>query len=85
MGKFRDQVTNQQLMLAAGVVICYGVGYPLGLIADSVIGWLLVTLGGFFLVALGTVTVRRIHKGTASGRTDAGSIPDSSPRAPSAE
>lgn len=85
VGKLRDQVTKLQLMLAAGVAICYGVGYPLGLIANSVVGWFLVTLGGFFLVALGTVIVRRIHQGSASGRTDAGSIPDPSPRAPSAE
>jgi len=34
------------------------------------LGWVLVTFGGVFLVALGTVTVRRIHHQAHSGATE---------------
>lgn len=51
-----------QKALAIAVVLSYGVGYPVALIIDSSIGWVLVTLGGVFLLALGVVTVRRIHR-----------------------
>jgi hypothetical protein len=58
----RGQVSRLQLILLAATVICYAVGYPLGIVGRSVFGWVLVTLGGVFLIALGTVTVRRIHQ-----------------------
>lgn len=51
--------TQQWLILAT--VVCYAIGYPLALLAHSVAGWLLVTVGGIPLIALGVVTVRRIH------------------------
>lgn len=40
--------------------LAYAVGYPTALVADSVIGWVLVSLGGLFLLALGVVTIRRM-------------------------
>ncbi|PZS18870.1 MAG: hypothetical protein DLM57_05045 [Pseudonocardiales bacterium] len=45
-------------------------GYPLGLVSHLALGWVLVTFGGVFLVALGTVTVRRIHHQAHSGATE---------------
>ena len=39
-------MTRAQVLLAAGMLLCYGIGYPLALIGRSAFGWLLVTLGG---------------------------------------
>jgi hypothetical protein len=58
--------TTTQKALIVAVVLSYAVGYPIALIVDSSFGWVLVTLGGFFLVALGIVTVRRIHRASPS-------------------
>jgi hypothetical protein len=44
--------------------VSYGVGYPLALVADEGLGWVLVMLGGVCLLGLGVVTVRRIHRGS---------------------
>jgi hypothetical protein len=41
---------------------CYALGYPIALIADNPLGWVLVTLGGVVLAALLVVTVRRIDR-----------------------
>lgn len=48
--------------LAGAVVLCYGVGYPVALLGHSVAGWVLVFLGGPFLIALGVVVIRRVHR-----------------------
>lgn len=57
--------TKTQWRLLVAIAACYGLGYPIALIAHSNLGWLLVTLGGGFLIALGVVTVRRIHHSMA--------------------
>jgi hypothetical protein len=62
VGSLRGQVSRLQLILLVATVSCYAVGYPLGVVGRSVFGWVLVTLGGGFLLALGTVTVRRAHQ-----------------------
>ncbi|GAA1236461.1 hypothetical protein [Oryzihumus leptocrescens] len=51
-----------QLVLALATVLAYAVGYPLALVAGSPFGWVLVTLGGFLLLAFGVVTIQRIHR-----------------------
>ncbi|EWT07712.1 hypothetical protein N864_00995 [Intrasporangium chromatireducens Q5-1] len=51
--------------LIAIAVLLYGVGYPTALAGGWMGGWVLVSLGGVALMALGVVTVRRI------GRSDA--------------
>lgn len=48
--------------LAGGAALCYAVGYPLALVGHSVAGWVLVFLGGPFLIALGVVVIRRVHR-----------------------
>jgi hypothetical protein len=56
-----------QLVTGGAAVACYAVGYPLGIVGGSGVGWVLVSLGGFFLLGCGALTVRRIHRG-GSGR-----------------
>jgi hypothetical protein len=50
--------------LAVASGLCYVIGYPVALWANSGVGWTLVTLGGVFLLALGVVTIRRVNRGT---------------------
>jgi hypothetical protein len=50
------------LWLLGATVACYGVGYPVALLGHSNVGWVLVFLGGPFLLALGVTTVRRVHR-----------------------
>ena len=59
-GPFRPD--RAQAVLGLATVLAYAVGYPLALMVGSPFGWVLVTLGGVFLLALGVVTVRRIHR-----------------------
>jgi len=54
--------TRSQIVLGLLALLAYGVGYPVALIGGSSVGWVLVTLGGFFLLALGVVTIRRINR-----------------------
>jgi hypothetical protein len=54
----RPNKTQVRLFLASAV--CYALGYPIALAADQPWGWLLVTLGGVFLLWLGVVTIRRV-------------------------
>jgi hypothetical protein len=65
------RATRTQQVLIVAVVLSYLIGYPVALVVDSSIGWVLVTLGGVFLLALGVVTIRRVHrsgtKETAAG------------------
>jgi hypothetical protein len=56
-----------QVWLAVGAGLSYAIGYPVALVGGSGFGWVLVTLGGVFLLGLGAVTVRRIAGG--GGRT----------------
>ena len=58
----KAHMTRAQVILAAVMLLCYGIGYPVALIGHSAFGWLLVSLGGVFLIALGIITVRRIHR-----------------------
>jgi hypothetical protein len=58
------RLTSAQSALAVAAGLCYLIGYPVALFADSGVGWTLVTLGGVFLLALGVLTVRRIHRST---------------------
>jgi len=51
-----------QLVLGLLSALCYAIGYPVALIANSPFGWVLVTLGGFLLFALIFMTVRRIER-----------------------
>lgn len=59
----KAHMSRPQVVLGAATVLAYAVGYPVALLAHSPIGWVLVTLGGVFLLALGVVTIRRIHRG----------------------
>jgi hypothetical protein len=52
--------------LLGATVACYGIGYPVALLGHSVVGWILVFLGGPCLLALGALTVRRIHRSDAA-------------------
>ncbi len=61
----RLQLTRAQKWLLALAAVSYAVGYPLGIILEWGIGWLLVSLGGVFLLALGVVTVRRMNRSDA--------------------
>lgn len=59
-GAFRPD--RAQVVLGVFTVVAYAVGYPLALVAGSPFGWVLVSLGGVFLLTLGVVTIRRIHR-----------------------
>ncbi len=74
-GRFRDHVSKLQMLLFAAAAASYAVGYPLGLASHLAVGWVLVTLGGVFLVALGTVTVRRMNAEATSGASETRSRP----------
>jgi hypothetical protein len=62
----RPQPTRAQLVTGAAALLCYAVGYPVALVAHSGVGWVFVSVGGVFLLALGVVTVRRIDRGNRS-------------------
>ena len=55
---------------------CYLIGYPLALIAGVGFGWVLVTLGGVLLMALGVVLVRRVHVGASGTEPPAPTQPE---------
>jgi hypothetical protein len=61
-GRLREHVNAVQRNLLVAVAVCYGIGYPVAVVGGSSMGWALVTLGGLPLIALGVVTVRRIHR-----------------------
>jgi hypothetical protein len=58
----REAPDRRILWLLGATVACYGVGYPLALLGHSAVGWVLVFLGGPCLLALGVLTVRRLHR-----------------------
>ena len=55
-------MSRAQIILAGATILAYAIGYPLALIGNNSFGWVLVTLGGVLLLALGVVTIRRIHR-----------------------
>ncbi len=55
------------LWLLGAAAVCYAVGYPVALLGHSTWGWLLVFLGGPFLLGAGVLTIRHVHRG-GSGR-----------------
>jgi len=48
--------------LLGATLLCYAIGYPVALLGHSIVGWALVFLGGPLLLALGAVTIRRVHR-----------------------
>ena len=57
-----DHRNNRLLaILIVATALCYAIGYPVALIGNSNIGWVLVSIGGLLLVALIAVVIRRIH------------------------
>jgi hypothetical protein len=64
VGDRRVRPTGTQVVLGTAAVACYALGYPLAILGDSSVGWALVTLGGVFLLSLGVVTIRLLHRGT---------------------
>jgi hypothetical protein len=57
-----DRRNNRTLaILIIATALCYAVGYPIALVGNSNIGWVLVSIGGLLLVALVAVVIRRIH------------------------
>jgi hypothetical protein len=62
--------TRTQVLLIAAALLSYAVGYPLALRAHSSIGWIFVSLGGLFLIALAMITIARLHAGLAAPSED---------------
>lgn len=58
--------SGAQSVLAVAAGLCYVVGYPVALLAHSAVGWVFVTLGGVLLLALGVLTIRRVHRASQS-------------------
>ncbi len=73
MRTHRLRLTRAQKWLLALAVVSYAVGYPLGIVLDWGIGWVLVSVGGLFLMALGVVTVQRVHRSDAPEQPPTGS------------
>jgi hypothetical protein len=61
----KRRVTRTQVALGAATVLAYSVGYPLAIIGNESIGWVLVMIGGLLLLGFGMVTVLRIHRGSS--------------------
>ncbi len=55
------RVYRMQIICGVGALVSYAVGYPLAIVGGLAVGWALVSLGGVLLLALGVVTIRRIH------------------------
>jgi hypothetical protein len=60
--------TRSQTTWGVAALVSYALGYPLALVADQGLGWVLVMVGGVCLLGLGVVTVRRIHRGSGISR-----------------
>ena len=54
--------TRGQAITGGASLAAYAVGYPVAIVGGSWIGWVLVMLGGVFLLAFGVLTVQRITK-----------------------
>ena len=57
-------------------LLCYATGYPIALWLNQPWGWILVTAGGFFLMWLVVLVIRRIN--TTSNSTPDHSTPSES-------
>lgn len=55
-----------------GAALCYALGYPLALVEHWAFGWVLVFLGGLFLLAAGALTVRWLHRSSEQTRAAEG-------------
>jgi hypothetical protein len=64
----RDELrpSRSQTISGGAALVSYAVGYPLAIFGHSPIGWIVVMLGGVFLLCLGAITVRRVHRGTSA-------------------
>ncbi|MDQ1585474.1 MAG: hypothetical protein QOJ90_1423 [Actinomycetota bacterium] len=60
-----------QAWSAVASLLSYAVGYPLALVADFALGWVLVMLGGLFLLVFLGSTVARVHRGADDDQSDA--------------
>jgi len=69
------RLTRQQVILVCASALCYAVGYPLALISGSFAGWILVTVGGVFLLWLGATVVSRLTRSPRSGSGGPGDEP----------
>ena len=58
----RPRPTRAQVVLGSACVASYAVGYPLAILGNAWIGWVLVTVGGLFLFAVLALTVQRINR-----------------------
>jgi hypothetical protein len=62
MGRAGDGDDTRLLWgLTVATALCYAIGYPLALGAGVTFGWVLVTLGGPLLIAVGVLLIRRLH------------------------
>lgn len=62
----RDAHPDQaQIVLGVGCLLAYAVGYPIAILGGYALGWALVMLGGVLLLALGILTVKRIHRSSS--------------------
>lgn len=61
MGDF-PRPNRSQSWLIGLAALSYAVGYPTAVLAGWLGGWVLVSLGGLFLLALGVVTIQRIGR-----------------------
>jgi hypothetical protein len=57
-----DREAHALRLLIVATVLCYAIGYPVALIGHSNIGWILVALGGPFLIAVIALVIRRIQR-----------------------
>ena len=61
---------RQQWRLLIITLACYATGYPIALGLDQAWGWILVTVGGFFLIWLLLITIRRMNSAGDPPPTD---------------
>jgi hypothetical protein len=54
-------LARRMRVLTVVTALCYAIGYPLALGADSNVGWIFVGLGGPFLIALLITVIQRVH------------------------
>ena len=58
----RERRRSALPVLVAATVACYAIGYPLALVGGYGAGWVLVSLGGVLLLAVGVDVVRRVAR-----------------------
>jgi hypothetical protein len=65
--------------LLGATLLCYAIGYPVALLGHSVVGWVLVFLGGPLLIALGVLVIRRVHRAADDPAPPPAGRPDTAP------